>query len=103
VSSKIKNNRLINNIMLTFVAIISYLPGDKKISHNHLAAGSDLTSHEKQSRENVWCTKYGYFSGAPSVRSHRLPTITRPPAGLIWMPVVPALCNKRIATVVSLP
>lgn len=75
----------------------------KKISHNQLTAGGDFTSHEKQSRENVWCAKYGYFSGAPSVRSQRLPTITQPPAGLIWTPAVPVLCNKRTAAVVSLP
>jgi hypothetical protein len=38
----------------------------KKISHNQLAAGGDLSSEEKQCRENVWCAKYDYFSGAPS-------------------------------------
>jgi hypothetical protein len=71
----------------------------KKISHNQLSAGGE----EKQCRENVWCAKYGYFSGAPSGRSLRLPTIMRPPVGLIWMPAVPVLCNKRIAAAVLLP
>ena len=75
----------------------------KKISHNHLDAGSDIIFHEKQSREDVWYAKYGYFSGAPSVRSHRLPAITRPPAGLIWMPAVPVFCNKRTAAAVLIP
>jgi len=75
----------------------------KKISHNNLDAGGDLTFHEKQSKENVWCAKYGYFSGAPSGRSRRLPTITRPPVGLIWMPTVPVLFNKRTAAVVMPP
>ena len=74
----------------------------KKISHNQLTAGGDFTSHEKQSRENVWCAKYGYFSGVPSVRSRRLPIITRPSAGLIWTPAVPGLCNKGTAAAVLL-
>ncbi|MGA2782308.1 MAG: hypothetical protein ABSF13_10375 [Smithella sp.] len=75
----------------------------KKISYDQIAAGSDLTSHEKQSRENVWYAKYGYFSGASSGRSRRLPTIMRPPAGLIWMPAVPVLFSTRTAAVVLLP
>jgi len=75
----------------------------KKISHNNLDAGGDLTFREKQSRENVWCAKYGYFSGAPFVRSQRLLTIMRFPVGLIRMPAVPVLCNKRTIAAVLLP
>jgi hypothetical protein len=44
----------------------------KKISHNQLAADGDLTSHEKQSRENVWCAKYGYFIDLDACRARSL-------------------------------
>jgi hypothetical protein len=44
----------------------------KKISHNHLDAGDDLRSHEKPSRENVWCAKYGYFIDLDACRARSL-------------------------------
>jgi hypothetical protein len=44
----------------------------KKISHNHLDARDDLKHHEKQSRENVWCTKYGYFIDLDACRARSL-------------------------------
>jgi hypothetical protein len=61
----------------------------KKISHNHLDAGSDLRSHEKQLRENVWCTKYGYFIDldACRARSMQQKTCRRCFASLIQVPL----------------
>jgi hypothetical protein len=44
----------------------------KKISHNHLDAEGDLTSRAKQSRENVWCAKYGYFIDLDACRARSL-------------------------------
>jgi hypothetical protein len=44
----------------------------KKLSHNNNNAGSDLASPEKQSRENVWCAKYGYFIDLDACRSRSL-------------------------------
>jgi hypothetical protein len=44
----------------------------KKISHNQLAAGGDLSSEEKQCRENVWCVKYGYFIDLDACRARSL-------------------------------
>jgi hypothetical protein len=44
----------------------------KKISHKNLAAEGDLKSHEKQSRENVWCAKYGYFIDLDACRARSL-------------------------------
>jgi hypothetical protein len=44
----------------------------KKISHNHLDAGGDLSSEQKQCRENVWCAKYGYFIDLDACRARFL-------------------------------
>jgi hypothetical protein len=44
----------------------------KKISHNQLAAGDDLSSEEKQCRENVWCEKNGYFIDLDACRARSL-------------------------------
>jgi hypothetical protein len=56
----------------------------KKISHNHLDAGGALASHKKQSRENVWCAKYGYFIDLDACR-------------------VPDLCSKKPAAAALRP
>jgi hypothetical protein len=44
----------------------------KKISHNNLDAGGNLSSEEKQCRENVWCAKYGYFIDLDACRARSL-------------------------------
>jgi len=44
----------------------------KKISRNHLNAGDNIKSPEKQSRENVWCAKYGYFIDLDACRARSL-------------------------------
>jgi hypothetical protein len=44
----------------------------KKISHNQLATEGDLSSEEKQCRENVWCAKYSYFIDLDACRSRSL-------------------------------
>jgi hypothetical protein len=61
----------------------------KKISHNYLDAGDDLRSHEKQSRENVWCAKYGYFIDLDACRARSLQqkTCRRCFASLIQVPL----------------
>jgi hypothetical protein len=61
----------------------------KKISHNQLDAGDDLTSQEKQSRENVWCAKYGYFIDldACHARSRQRKNCRRCFASLLQMPL----------------
>jgi len=58
--------------VLTFITIISYLSSDEKNIHNQLNGGDDLTSHEIQSRENVWCAKYGYFIDLDACRARSL-------------------------------
>ncbi|HAR50138.1 MAG TPA: hypothetical protein DCR81_08595 [Smithella sp.] len=44
----------------------------KKISHNHLVTGGELISNKKQSRESVWCEKYGYFIDLDACRARSL-------------------------------
>jgi hypothetical protein len=61
----------------------------KKISHNHLDAEGELTSHKKQSRESVWCSKYGYFIDLDACRARSLQqkTCRRCFASLVQVPL----------------
>jgi hypothetical protein len=61
----------------------------KKTSYNHLAAGGDLSAKEKHYRENVWCTKYGYFIDLDACRARSLQqkTCRRCFASLIQVPL----------------
>jgi len=60
----------------------------KKISRN-LKTGEDLPAQEKQSRENVWCEKYGYFIDLDACRARSLQqkTCRRCYASLIQVPL----------------
>jgi len=60
----------------------------KKISHNLLPARDDLKSHEKQSRENVWCAKYGLFIDLDACRARSLQQKT---------------CRRCFATLIQVP
>jgi hypothetical protein len=44
----------------------------KKIPNSQLDTGDDLTAEEKQSRENVWCERYGYFIDLDACRARSL-------------------------------
>jgi hypothetical protein len=61
----------------------------KKISHTHLDTGGALASHKKQSRESVWCEKYGYFIDLDACRARSLQqkTCRRCFASLIQVPL----------------
>jgi hypothetical protein len=61
----------------------------KKIPHSNPDSGSDLASDEKQSRENVWCAKYGYFIDldACHARSLQRKTCRRCYASLLQVPL----------------
>ncbi|MEN6423616.1 MAG: hypothetical protein ABFD76_16885 [Smithella sp.] len=60
----------------------------KKIRRN-LKVGEDLTAREKPHRENVWCTKYGYFIDLDACRARSLQqkTCRRCYASLIQVPL----------------
>jgi len=61
----------------------------KKTSDNYPDAGGDLSSEEKQCRENVWCEKYGYFIDldACRARSRKRKTCRRCFASLLQVPL----------------
>jgi hypothetical protein len=65
-------SRRISNLVLTFVAIFSYLLAMKKIALKHDNDGSDSSPKQKQSRENVWCAEYGYFIDLDACRARSL-------------------------------
>jgi hypothetical protein len=44
----------------------------KKISHKHLDSGGDLSAKAKPYRDNVWCSKYGYFIDLDACRARSL-------------------------------
>jgi hypothetical protein len=60
----------------------------KKISRN-LKTRENLHTQDKQSRENVWCEKYGYFIDLDACRARSLQqkTCRRCFASLIQMPL----------------
>jgi hypothetical protein len=60
----------------------------KKISRN-LKTGEYLPAQAKQSRENVWCAKYGYFIDLDACRARSLQqkTCRRCYASLIQVPL----------------
>ena len=65
-------SRTINNLVLTFVIIITYFCFMKKISRKQRDPADDLLSKDKPRRENVWCAKNGYFIDLDACRARSL-------------------------------
>ena len=65
-------SRTINNLILTFVIIITYFCFMKKISRKKCDPADDLLSKNKPLRENVWCAKHGYFIDLDACRARSL-------------------------------
>lgn len=59
-------------LILTFMALVSYLCAMKKIALNNQAESHLPHKKNKTRRENVWCDKYGYFIDLDACRARSL-------------------------------